>query len=194
MKVGGNLYKYKLRYLKPDGKITYVIIRSNALRKKSGMIYGYVGTVTDITGEVIKQNQILEKKRRLKLAQSLAHIGDWTYDYVNDMGEWSDEMFNIFELDNNRVPLFTEFLDWVHPDDRNRLLEANNKALEEKSINKIKYRLTTPKGNEKLISAYVTFVPASNGFPDRLSGTAQDITECVKSLTQSIASDSDPVS
>ena len=137
----------------------------------------------------------MEKKRRLKLAQSLAHIGDWTFEPVAQTGEWSDEMYNIFEIeDKNNVPLFSEFMNWVHPEDRELILEANKKSLKEKSTNKLKYRVTTPKKNEKIIVAYVTFVPASNGLPDRLSGTAQDVTECVKSFSESAALGSHSIS
>ncbi len=180
---GRDSQRYEMRFLKPDGKITWAIVQSNALRKKSGMVYGFVGTVTDITEKVEKENLIMEKKRRLKLAQALAHIGDWTYDPVKQTGEWSDEMFRIFEVDPN-VPLlqYIEFIELVHPEDRKNVLEANEKTFKEKTTNKLTYHVTTPAGNEKFIISHVTFVSASHGFPDRLSGTAQDITECTKNL------------
>ncbi len=185
-KTGLNSQRYQLRFVKPDGRITWAIVQSNALRKQSGMIYGYVGTITDITEQIEKENAIMEKTRRLKFAQSMAHIGDWTLDMVTKTREWSEEMYNIYEYDAmDGIPSFEEFITHIHLDDREKFSMMINKTFEDQTANQFFFRFILASGKEKTILSHIAFSPAGNGYPDRLVGTAQDVTNLKATLEKS---------
>ncbi|TLT01785.1 histidine kinase, partial [Aliarcobacter cibarius] len=42
-----------------------------------------------------------EYKNQLETLQKLSHIGLWEYDLKTNVLSWTDEVYNIFELDKN---------------------------------------------------------------------------------------------
>ncbi len=55
-----------------------------------------------------------EYKNQLETLQKLSHIGLWEYDLKTNVLSWTDEVYNIFELDKNIfTPTYDNFLDKV---------------------------------------------------------------------------------
>ena len=66
-----------------------------------------------------------EYKNQLETLQKLSHIGLWEYDLKTNVLSWTDEVYNIFELDKNIfTPTYDNFLDKVHPEDKQMVREA----------------------------------------------------------------------
>lgn len=79
------------------------------------------------TQQELQQNQAL-----LNEAQRLGHLGSWELNHANGNLRWSDEIYRIFELDPARFsPSYKNFLDAIHPDDRDRVNQAYLQALQE---------------------------------------------------------------
>ena len=63
-----------------------------------------------------------ENKNQLETLQELAHIGLWEFNLITQTLTWSNEIFNIFELDKNKFnPTYENFFDIVHPEDKKSL-------------------------------------------------------------------------
>ena len=63
-----------------------------------------------------------EYKNQLETLQKLSHIGLWEYDLKTNVLSWTDEVYNIFELDKNIfTPTYENFLKIIHPDDKTKL-------------------------------------------------------------------------
>ena len=84
-------------YISKTGKRILVRLSITAL-KEDGKVSSYFGTAVDITEQKKTQQALLKSRERLNEAQHLAHIGSWTLDLANNQLEWSDEIYNIFEL------------------------------------------------------------------------------------------------
>lgn len=130
-------------------------------------------SVRDITEE--KEMLILLNK-----AQELAHLGVWKLDLVHNRLEWSDEIFSIFEIDQNQFEASYEgFLNAIHPDDREMVSKAYENSLATKEPYEIKHRLMMEDGRIKWVIEQCETTFDNDGKPLRSIGTVQDVTELI---------------
>jgi PAS domain S-box-containing protein len=122
-----------------------------------------------------------QSEARLNEAQHIAKIGSWELDLSNNHLIWSDEIFNIFEIDKTQFAASYEaFLDGIHPDDRDMVTQAYSDSLVNQAPYEIVYRLKMRDGRIKHIREnYKSFFDA-DGKPIRSVGTVQDINELHK--------------
>ncbi len=79
----------------------------------------------------------------------MAHIGNWEWDIAANKTYWSEEMYHIFGRDTNRpAPVYTEHLNYIHPDDRDYFDSSTRKAESEKTSS-IEYRIVLDSGGEE---------------------------------------------
>lgn len=116
---------------------------------------------------------------RLKEAQRIASIGDWSHDLRSNHLEWSEEVFRIFEIDPDEFGASYEaFLKAVHPDDRELVNRAYTESLARHTPYEIVHRLLLADGRIKYVhECCETMFDADSGQPILSRGTVQDITE-----------------
>lgn len=119
---------------------------------------------------------VAERTFGLNEAQKIAHIGSWTLDPASGSMTWSEEVFQIFEIDTLDAT-YDAFLAVIHPEDRNRVKRTYTGSLQAKRPYQITHRLLMPDGRIKWVEERCTnqFDPA--GELVRSVGTIQDITE-----------------
>ncbi|MES0370842.1 MAG: HD domain-containing phosphohydrolase [Mariprofundaceae bacterium] len=118
----------------------------------------------------------------LNEAQKISHIGSWELDLVKNKLEWSDEIYRIFEIDQNKVDASYEaFLDATHPDDREFVNTAYKESLENRKPYDIVHRLQMADGRVKHVKEHCKSTYAPDGTPLISIGTVQDITPQVES-------------
>ncbi|MGB3752248.1 MAG: transporter substrate-binding domain-containing protein, partial [Arcobacteraceae bacterium] len=134
---------------------------------KNRQIYKYT--------ERIKKNQ-----QDLEIAQSVANMGSWILDVEKNELTWSKQSYKIFEADYDKKNLTANsFLDYIHPDDRDKVKENLKNSVENKVLFHVIHRLVLKNEKEKILEAKgkVSFTLDSNGFEKTIFyGTVQDIT------------------
>jgi two-component system, cell cycle sensor histidine kinase and response regulator CckA len=129
----------------------------------------------NITERIKAEEQIKVSERNLRKAQEVAHIGSWYLDIVKNKLEWSDEIFRIFGLSPGKSLTYEEFLERVHPDDREIVDKAWTAALNHETYD-IKHRILV--NNEvKWVRELAELEFDDKGKALRGLGTVQDITE-----------------
>ncbi len=125
-----------------------------------------------------KTEEALQKsKESLAEAQRIAHIGNWSWDIRTNELQWSDEVYRIFRLNPREFePTYDTFLSYVHPDDREPVGKAVEKALRGKPYG-VDYRIVLPDGTVRFVHAQGEIAFDENGELVRMVGTVQDITE-----------------
>jgi len=119
-----------------------------------------------------------ESERRLEEAQRIAHVGYWERDLDTGLVTWSDETYRIFGLSPEERPLTRgRVRELIHPDDRQRNLDAVAKAVEGGARYEVEYRVVRPSGEVRIIHSQGDVTRDGAGRPRRTFGTAQDITE-----------------
>jgi two-component system, sporulation sensor kinase E len=117
----------------------------------SGELIGVIGMAQDITENI----QAVKRKKDI---YKIAKIGDWYRDLINNNVEWSDGLYDIYELDKNKTKLLNHSLDdfyinSVHPEDteirkqyRDDLYNKKEAYAEYRIIINGKIKYTTVKG------------------------------------------------
>jgi len=119
-----------------------------------------------------------ETQKELESAQERAHIGSWVLDPVTQKGFWSREMYRLFNMDPHEgFPTQTDFLEHIHPEDRDIL--KNDLISATQSVMQIKkdYRTNPKYGPIKVINAQFYSETDEHNKITRLVGTCLDITE-----------------
>ncbi|MES9879011.1 MAG: AAA family ATPase [Candidatus Sedimenticola sp. 1PA] len=91
-------------------------------------------------------------EQRLKESQQIAKLGQWELDLVTKELTWSDEVFRLFEIDQEQFAASYEtFLELIHPDDREAVDSAYTESLANKQPYEIVHRLLMPDGRIKYV-------------------------------------------
>ena len=110
-------------------------------------------------------------------AQSIARVGSWEMDMATSIVRWSRELYRVFDLDSEVKPTFGSLLQQMHPDDRASALKAFQTTLDEHSPFAIEFRVLPADGTVRWVRTRGRVEFDARGRPERLIGTAQDITE-----------------
>jgi PAS domain S-box-containing protein len=113
----------------------------------------------------------------LSEAQALTHIASWEFDFDTGRGTWSDELYRIFGISESAEISPRRFLARVHPEDRSRLKEVGRRAFRDRRPFSIEYRILSTNGGHRILHTRGRVVLDATGRPQRLVGTAQDVTE-----------------
>lgn len=155
----------------------YVVLSPISL---GGKIYGVSAISTDVTEQKKKDNALRLSEEELKKAQSVAHVGSWTWHIPTNTLEWSDEMYRIFGIEKSTFSgkLSEVVQSSIHPSDRKAVEEANKKVIELCKPAPMEYRVVHSDGSIRTAWAEAgELVISEDGTPLRLSGIVMDITE-----------------
>ncbi|MCR4332258.1 MAG: PAS domain S-box protein, partial [Sulfuricaulis sp.] len=163
----------------PDNPTGHPIeVTMRIIRDAAGTPTGVLMDIRDLTPIRETERVLRESEAGLSRAQRIARLGNWDWNIVTNNLRWSDEIYRIFGLTPQQFDATYEaFLNSVHPDDRQSVTEALNKALNEKAPYSLYHRIVLPDGTERIVheQAEVTF--DENDKPIRMVGTVQDVTE-----------------
>jgi len=125
------------------------------------------------------EEALRKEEERLAEAQRIAHLGNWDWNIVTNELLWSDEVYRIFGLTPQEFGASYEaFLESVHPDDRELVKEAVNRALRDPNVRySIEHRVVRPDGLRRVVHERGEVTFDNSGKPIRMLGTVHDITE-----------------
>lgn len=172
-------YKNEHRVLCKDGTFKWILDRGMIVqRDNDGSPLRMIGTHTDLTKTKEAESKLKKITTQLIQAQHTSKLGSWTYDMVDDTLEWSDEIFNIFDLCKDTfTPSYEAFLSLIHPEDKKLVNDAFTKSLELKTPYSVEHRLLFKDGTIKYVREKGQTSYSENSKPLRTIGTVQDITE-----------------
>lgn len=126
---------------------------------------------------IAMRNNIKSSDAKLNEAQHIAHIGSWERDFKTDKVTFSDEMFNIYELDPATFNYKTQTIfKLIHPEDLKYVKDVINKNKNFEPLS-FDFRIITPKGTRKNVFVQTKIVRGENGEVAKTFGIVQDITE-----------------
>ncbi|MBW1780250.1 MAG: PAS domain S-box protein [Deltaproteobacteria bacterium] len=134
----------------------------------------------DITAQRKAEELLHQNEERLRQAVRVSHIGIFDHDHLNDSYYWSPEHLEIYRL--NETPTLPEFINLIHPEDRDIVAAAIQRAQDPVGDGKfdIEFRIMRGGAEIRWISIRSqTFFAGENSarHPIRTIGAAQDITE-----------------
>lgn len=173
----GKLF-YEEEQTTPTGDKIWLSTSKMPLRDAEGEIVGVVGMYEDITVRKQFEEKLRLSEQKLKEAQRFARMGSWSLDLKDNRLEWSDEVFEIFEItDREFGASYKAFLETIHPDDREMVNGVYLDSVKTKERYEVTHRLLMKDGRIKWIQEMGMSEYDSDGNPVRSIGTVQDITE-----------------
>jgi PAS domain S-box-containing protein len=119
-----------------------------------------------------------DSRRQLALAESVAGLGLWSYDLRTKVIVPSSECLRLYGLRADSSPVtWQQWLELVHPDDRDRMERAMRESIEQTHIWDTDFRVVVPDGSVRWFLGKGTVLLDAAGKPLRLVGVNLDITE-----------------
>jgi PAS domain S-box-containing protein len=171
--------------LRADGTTFDVQVMASIVPGDDDQSLGMMASFVDITARKRAERALAEhaqalqeSERRLKAAQRLGRMGDWSYDVASGQITWSEMTYALYERDPALgPPAFEEGVALYHPQDAARLRENVRQAIEEGEPYHMDLRVVLPGGRVAYFFAIGTPVTDSDGRVVKLLGTVQDVTE-----------------
>jgi len=198
----GKVWDYPLEIQHKDGHITPVLYNASVYKDEHGEVIGVFAAARDITErkkaeEALKKahdslelkvkerttqlekayKSLQENEKSLAEAQKMAHIGNWDWNLITDEMHWSKETYRIFGLSPRKfAPTYNEYLNFIHPDDRECVDNAAKRAMNGKPYS-IDHRIVLANGEVRTVHAQSEVIFDEDNNPTRVKGIVQDITE-----------------
>lgn len=118
-------------------------------------------------------DDLTNSEARLEEAQQVAHTGSWEWSPADNRVWWSRELHRIYGIGHAS---YQAFFDVVHPDDRGRVHDVAQRAMEDQQPFEYEHRIIRPDGDVRTIHGRGRVVH-EGGRVARIIGTAQDVTE-----------------
>ncbi|HLX80902.1 MAG TPA: PAS domain S-box protein [Burkholderiales bacterium] len=174
---GESTFDYETRHVRRDG--SYVDLSFNAvpLRDARGAVIGATGTARDVTSEKTAAAALYENVEKLRLAVDAAELMYWEWDRDSDQLHWGRDPSTIVGTAGGRTTRWAEYMEMVHPDDRERYLNTVAAAWEQAGPCTNEYRVIRQDGRVAWLSSHAKTLTDATGRVHRMIGVSQDITE-----------------
>ncbi len=162
----------RLRLLKSDHQPLFV--RIEAMATESGE--ECLAVLVDITERRRAEQALAESEYNLAKAQSMTHVGSWSFDPATGEVNASDELLRILRLSREETTN-EAFASVVHPDDLENVMDHLRLGIEHGKSYEIEHRLQFADGTSNWVYTIVEPSVNSAGTVVKLYGTTQDITD-----------------
>lgn len=122
-------------------------------------------------------SRLAKSEAALRTAQKIAHLGSWDWTVTDDRMQWSDEVFNVLDVNpdgfqGQRLDLYQAFTD-VDADNLHRAIE---RCVNSKKKFHLQFQLYRPDSSGRIVLIRGEPIIVDNTVA-RIQGTIQDITE-----------------
>ena len=125
-----------------------------------------------------RTHELAQSESRLIAAQRMARLGNWEWEVGSGTLWWSDETYRLFDLEPGTItPSYETFLEYVHPQDRERVTAAVTATLEDDTPYAIELRIRRADGGWRPCVTHGEVTRSETGTPLVLAGTVLDVSE-----------------
>lgn len=172
LKNGLNTLNFGNRYLKKNGEIMWLQWIAT-VNTKTKIVFAIA---RDITAIKITQEKLTLSEKLLNESQKMAKIGSWHFDVKTNVLLWSNEMYNIFEIEKDADDLYKKFLERLSKEGVDYVNNLTNEAIRNKIPYEIEHNITLPNNETKWILGFGEPILNAEGEVVKLRGNARDIT------------------
>ena len=168
-----NTINFSNRYLRKDGsKIWLQWISTINLETK--IVFAIA---RDISGIKNTQEKLILSEKLLNESQKMAKIGSWEFDLISNKLYWSDELYNIFEIDKSaKENLAESYRSRLTIEDINHLDQLADRTIKEKISYEVEHPFTLSGNRKKWLLGSGEPVINEAGEVIKIRGVARDIT------------------
>jgi PAS domain S-box-containing protein len=169
-------YEFEYRVRHEEGHWVDVWDRGYLIRDREGQVVRIVGSTADITRRKQIEETLKQSEERLRFAIEGAELGTWDYDIASGDILWSDFCKRIFGLPLDANVDYQVFLNVLHPEDRERIHAAVERAIAHHEDYDVEMRSLWADGSVHWIRSIGRAYYSPKGTAIRMAGVALDIT------------------
>ena len=174
----GTPYELDLEIIRPDATKKWIRTRGETHCGTAGHVITLRGTAQDITERKLGERELTLANDRLRLAMEAAKSIGWDRDVKTGRNTLFGDLQTMFgiasEVYEGRVE---DFHRYIHPEDRRRVMEAIQDAMECKKPYTAEFPILRPDGIVRWVAARGKFYYSKEGEPERMLGMSVDITD-----------------
>jgi two-component system sensor kinase FixL len=166
--------QYRLR--RYDGEYRWISDQGVARHDAKENFAGYIGSCVDVTELANKDVALRESEERMRLAADAVNLGIWEWDLNKDEIWATNARRALLGWPTSGRIGFEAFISRVHADDRDRVRQTIQDAIQKGKDYDSEYRLILPDGIVRWMATRGSVHLDTNGKPARLLGVNIDIT------------------
>ena len=174
-------YRFEKRYVRKDGEILWVELTRSVVRDAAGQPLYTVGVVLDISDRKHVERVLRDSSERLRLATEVAQMFTWELDFKTQVYTFADNFERVLGFSGGLLPKNSmDAVQKLSPaEDVQLILEEFRKAIESRDdLHALQYRMIDPESGQMVwLEANAKIVYDETGFPERMFGVTQNITE-----------------
>ena len=164
------------RVLCPNGETRWIYSLGALVRDEAGVARSVNGIHLDITDRKRAEEELEETRRHLELAVDGAGLGIWTLDPRDGTTWYSDRSRDLWGVDHELRLDGESMWTYIHPDDREKVLEPVLKGFPGDAIN-LEHRVVWPNGDVRWVQSVGKAIRGPDGVVHTLSGIHLDVTD-----------------
>lgn len=165
-------------WLTREGEARLIAWSNTAVYGDEGEVTYVIATGIDITDQKQAQEALRRSEERYALAEQAANIGSWDWNIRTGDLHWSHQTEPLFGLGPGEFGrTYAAFIECVHPDDRQHVVDATNAAVAADAEYAIEHRIVWPDGTVRWVSETGDVIRDESGAAARMLGVVQDITQ-----------------
>ena len=166
------------RIVRPDGEVRYIHELARAFRDENGELIRLAGSVQDVTDMKRVEEALKISESRLNMSQTFANIGTWDYNIQTGDLFWSERISPLFGGPEQELETtYENFVNALHPDDRQKVLDAVTDCIENNAKYEIEHRVVWENGTIRWLLERGNVLRDRDGAPLNMLGVVQDITQ-----------------
>jgi PAS domain S-box-containing protein len=175
---GERIENHETVHLHKSGRRVQVSVSLSPIKDSAGRVVGASTIARDISREKQTEAALRRSEATLAASQRLAHLGSYEFGMPDGEVLWSAETYRVVHRDPALgPPSVEEYYRLIHPQDREMVRQALQRAVDERRAFDFQYRLVMPGGQVKFIQTVGRSEDSESGAPTRIVGTIMDITD-----------------
>ena len=172
----GNDVPFRIR--KKDGAVVWAAVSWQPIYDHACNHIGQRTSVRDITERRLAEDALRKSEERFSLAQKVANVGSWDWNIQTGELYWSEQMEPMFGFGSGKFgATYDAFLECVHPEDRQQIIDSINASIELNKDYVIEHRIVWPDGTIRWILETGSVFRDIDDNAVRMIGLAQDISD-----------------
>ncbi|MDF1757558.1 MAG: response regulator [Legionellaceae bacterium] len=174
------LNQHEWSYIRQDGTRFPVMLGISMLLGEDGIYDGYIGIASDISSRKQAEEDLVLLRDELTAAAEIAELGVWSWYPEDNILEWNDKMYAMYEqplLLRGGGLSFKHWSERLHPEDSEKTIAELMNAVEGQGEFHPVFRIILPDGRIRYILAGAKMQFDKLGKLIRVTGFNRDITE-----------------